>query len=106
MRPARTLVSAFAERADVRPEAAFGLGQVLGADPIAAQIVVAPAEEILSIAVFDVMAVGLDDGCWRRLPVVAGNGAVDLFQESRGIERSKRPRAGVEQARQRHVVAS
>lgn len=67
MRPARTLVGALAERADRWPEAAFGLSQILGAGPIAAQIVVAPAEKTRPVAAFDVMAIGLDDGRRRRL---------------------------------------
>lgn len=97
VRPARTLVGAFAQGADRWPEAAFGLGQVLGTDSLAAQVVVAPAEEKRPVAVFDVMAVGLDDLGRRRLPVVAGNGAVDLAQELRGVERMERRRALVEQ---------
>lgn len=104
VRPARTLVRAFAEGADRRPVTAFGLGQVLGADAIAAQVVVAPAQEIRSIAVSDVVAIGLDDLGRRRLPVVAGHGLVDLAQELRGVERMERASALVEEPGQRLVV--
>jgi hypothetical protein len=61
VRPTRTLVRAFAHLADRRPETAFGLGQVLGSDVIAAQVVVAPTEEIRPVTLLDVVAVGVDD---------------------------------------------
>src|SRR5690606_5575130 len=104
MRPARTLVRACAQLADLRPEAAFGLGQVLGTDLLSALVVAAPADEIRPVTMLDVVAIGLDDRRRRRLPVLAGSCAVDLFQEPRGAEWSKRPRASVEQACQRRVV--
>lgn len=55
MRPACTLVRALAERGDRRPETPFGLGQVFVADAIAAQVVVAPADEVGPVAVLDVV---------------------------------------------------
>lgn len=97
MRLARTLVRAFAHLADRRPETPLRLGQVLVADLPASLVVVAPTEEITPIAVFDVMAIGLDDPGRRRLPVLAGHGAVDLAQELRGAERVERARALIEQ---------
>lgn len=106
VRPARTLVRAFAQRADRRPEAALGLGQVGVADLVAAQVVIAPADEVRPVAVFDVMAIGLDGLRWRRLPIVAGNGAIDLAQELRGVEGMERARAPVEQPGQRLVVVA
>lgn len=62
MRPARTLVRAFANRTIGWPETPFRLGQVFRADAIGrGQVVVAPADEVSPVALFDVMAVGSDD---------------------------------------------
>lgn len=104
VRPARTLVGALAHRTIDWPEAAFGLGQVLITDLLASLVVVAPSDEVRPVAVLNVMAVGLDDLRWCRLPILAGNRPVDLFQEPCGIEWPKRSLAGVEQVRQRLVV--
>ncbi len=77
----RTLVGALADVADALPEAAPGLVEVGGADVVALQVVVEPAEEVGLVAFLDMVAVGAHDIDVRRLAVGVGDGAIDLAQE-------------------------
>lgn len=67
--PSRALVGALAEVADALAEAAPGLVEVGGADVVALQVVVEPAEEVGLVAFLDMVMIGAHDIDVRRLAV-------------------------------------